>query len=638
MSETTIQCANPGCQAINSIDRHECEQCQTPLIKRYLWSIGDWIKAYRVGELLEERYLLKYPRILLDTKPGLTPNTPDEMPGEVQPYLKLFPYRVHIPQIYSYFPSPEEAIKLDVWLLEYGSLPLTQNGELRYGEAFLPALTDRWGSANPLRQLHWLWQMAKLWQPLQSKGVVSSLLDPSLLKINGELVQILELKLDPNQAVMLKQVGKLWSSWIETASSSLRSFLTELCQRLEQGKINNAQSLIEVLDKALEECSQSYQYRYEIFTATDQGPSREHNEDACYPPENERIDTQTAQPALTIVCDGIGGQEGGEIASALAIETLVEEFSKVMVTASPKPPSLQMEAIEQAIRVTNNRISQRNDRENRQERQRMGTTAVIGLSRHHEMYLAHVGDSRIYWITPDSCHQVTVDDDLASREVRLGYLLYRNAVDYPNAGALVQALGMSDGKALHPNIQRWILAEDCIFLLCSDGLSDYDRVDQYWQTEITPLLQQETEIEAVGKRLIEIANEKNGHDNVTIALIYCKVSVPDTITPLVFTDALSIEETTLSNSPELDPLATLVPEEDENTEIQQELPKQSHVSAKSKSPIAILLGILLLVGLSGFGLWQFLKASDSNPPDEINPPTEDVNPSATETPLLDTEN
>jgi protein phosphatase len=70
--------------------------------------------------------------------------------------------------------------------------------------------------------------------------------------------------------------------------------------------------------------------------------------------------------------------------------------------------------LEQAVATGNDKISQQNDSEHRQGRQRMGTTIVMALPMAHEMYITHVGDSRAYWITRHNCHQVTLDDDVAS--------------------------------------------------------------------------------------------------------------------------------------------------------------------------------------------------------------------------------
>lgn len=637
-----IQCANSTCQASNPLDHQYCHKCNTPIVRRYLWALGDWIKVYQVDELIEERYLLKYPRILLDTKPGIPPEAPEEIPAQLLPYLKLFPQRLHVPQIYSYLPSPDEQMNLEVWLLEYGSIPLNESGDLEYGEAFLPELSQIWQEASPLRQLHWLWQIANLWQPLQSKGVVSSLLNTSLIRVNGNLIQLLELQSDPNQVPTLKQLGKVWSRLIPTVDPTLTDYLAQLCDRLEQGKIKTADQLISLLDQMLNLWGKTYQRTYQIYTATDTGLTREHNEDACYPPHGQLTEIEQGQPVLTIVCDGIGGQDGGEIASKLAIDTLVDQFSKILLTSHPpETSSAYSQSLAQTINTTNDRISQRNDSENRQERQRMGTTLVMGLSHHHEIYFAHVGDSRIYWITPQSCHQITVDDDLASREVRLGYLLYRDAIQYPNAGALVQALGMSKSTVLHPTVQRWILDEDAVFLLCSDGLSDYERVEQYWQTAILPLLDGKTDIETLGKQLIEIANQQNGHDNVTISLIYCRVQlkVGEEINAVPFsTLEKMIGQQALANPPLVDPATqdytATTTEETLTAPLAPSTPQPQPPSLTSPSPpettlqtrkgwwLLLPIGILLAIG-AGYWIWQQQQQSE----EESVPPPVSVSPS-----------
>ncbi len=93
----------------------------------------------------------------------------------------------------------------------------------------------------------------------------------------------------------------------------------------------------------------------------------------------------------------------------------------------------------------------------------MGTTLVMALAHIHELYVAHVGDSRAYWITRTGCYQVTLDDDVACREVRLGYSLYRDALEQVAAGALIQALGITSSNTLHPTVQRFPVDEDCVF-------------------------------------------------------------------------------------------------------------------------------------------------------------------------------
>jgi len=148
-----------------------------------------------------------------------------------------------------------------------------------------------------------------------------------------------------------------------------------------------------------------------------------------------------------------------------------------------------------------------------------------------------VGDSRLYWITASSCQQMTVDDDLVSREVRLGYELYRNAQHFSHSGSLTQALGIMASERIQPSVERVLLEGEGLLLLCSDGLSDLDRIEQYWQTELLPILTGEFDLPTACDRLIKLANEKNGHDNVTISLVRYQVSPStDEIAPLSLTE------------------------------------------------------------------------------------------------------
>ena len=613
-SVITIQCQNLTCLSPNALTNRFCEKCGTPLVKPYLWMMGDWVRTYyHVGELIDNRYLVKQPQIVLDTKPAQAPQAPEEPPSWISLYLKLLPFHLHIPQVYGYIPSPDERLNMDIWLLEYGAIPLDETGELIYPE-LLPTLAEVWSQASDLRQIHWLWQMAKLWHPLQKKAVVSSLLNPSLMRVNNQLLQLLELSKDEATAPNLRDLGALWAGLMPTAAANIQDFLASLTQELESGDLDRPESLIAILDYALQHYGGGQERSYEIFTCTDTGPLREHNEDACYPPTNQAITLAHGQNPLAIVCDGIGGQEGGEIAAQLAIETLPREINRSPTTDIEVYPESHSLVLEQAIRVTNDLISQRNDQESRQERQRMGTTLVMAFAQAQEMYAAHVGDSRIYWITPHSCHQVTVDDDLASREVKLGYLLYRDAIQYPNAGALVQALGMSSATNLHPTVQRLIIDQDCVFLLCSDGLSDCDRVEQYWDSEILPLLRGEKTVTAVGESLLQLANQKNGHDNSTIALVYCRV-VPkaEPVTPLVYAQAKERIIPDL-NDQDFDYSGDTYPGEEVVTAIPTPPPASSSVSSHTSPPAltrvsplvvgAIAVGVL---GLLAAIAWQFLS-------------------------------
>ncbi len=518
--EPRIQCSNPHCLASNTLEAHFCHRCNTPIIKRYLWS-DKVISAERLqNSHSEDRYWSVSPQIFLDTKPSKPPLTPEEVPPHIVAYLQLFPCYPHVPQVYGLLDNT------DAWLMDYGTVPSLISGELKYPQQLLPKLIVLWSDASAFKQLNWLWQIAKLWRPFLSRKVASTLLNPDLIRINGQVVQVLQLEADTEYQPSLRNLGDLWIKWSKNADFTIQEIVNEIGVSLQTGKIADIRQVVAVLDRAIARCSLTNKYSYQIYALTDSGPNRSNNEDAAYPIHPNPDQIPASENSLAIVCDGVGGHDGGEIASRETIKYLRSKISKLSLEKQEYSPGKILGKLTKYINGSNDIISQRNDEEKRQERQRMGTTLVMTLSAVHEMYLAHVGDSRIYWITPDSCHQVTTDDDLASREVRLGYAVYRDSLQYPSAGALIQAIGMRDSTALHPNLQRYMIEDDCAFLLCTDGLSDFDRVEQHWRHEVLPVLDGKQSLANGVQNLINIANRDNGHDNVTVALVHCKV-VPD---------------------------------------------------------------------------------------------------------------
>lgn len=615
-----LYCPNEYCQFANPLTHNFCQHCSTPLPKRYLWAVGSHLHDGHCGTILGDRYLVIDKSILLDIKPGLLPEIPElDNLGSIRPYLKLIPYRLHIPQVYGILNLAHHQILL----LERP--PLITNATSH--EAHLCNSLDKaWIEASSIRQIHLLWQLANLWQPLAMEGVACTLLNLDCIRVEGALIRLLELRLDRDYIPKLSQLGEFWRQMLKNTKPSIDTFVQELCDLLIRGEIKSSEQLIKVLDEELNQLKESQTSTIKIYTKTDPGPSRPRNEDACYPPSDTLITQPPDHNSLAIVCDGIGGHEGGNIASNLAIETVEAQLRELTSpTYNQIDPSSLLLKIEEAVANANDKISQRNDSENRQGRKRMGTTIVMALPIAHEIYLTHLGDSRAYWITRHNCHQVTLDDDVASREVRLGYALYREALQHSGSGSLVQALGMGKSNLLHPTSQRFIIDEDAVFLLTSDGLSDFDRVEEYWEAEILPLLLGKTTIENVAEKLINIANTKNGHDNVTIALVHydVKYSEPDI---KIAVDIVNI----LANIQALS-FAPVTPQGGNNYTIDQsEINTQkTQVIKENKSvrpasvplQLVVILGLMLLVGLLGYWLTSQIKSSTtislpSPPPSE----------------------
>ena len=159
---------------------------------------------------------------------------------------------------------------------------------------------------------------------------------------------------------------------------------------------------------------------------------------------------------------------------------------------------------------------------------------------------------------------------------------------------------------LYPTVQRLIIDEDSILLLCSDGLSDFDRVEQYWENEIVPILEGTTDLVTVGKQLIEIANEKNGHDNVTVALVHCQVEPTEAETAAT---ALSWSEI------ELGVEQLLISQNNQTAGIATESPSPEPLDSskeKNRKLLFLLTTIFILIigGLLTFKFKEEIKRKD----------------------------
>jgi protein phosphatase len=331
-TDPIVQCPNPFCQALNPESQAFCHHCQTRIPKRYLWAMG---ATEPPGTVLDDRFLLVSDQIALDTKPGIPP-TAIEVPPALEPYLHLMGERPTIPQPY--------AVANKILLLEsapvYPNGARSERGEDLSGQ-LMPRLIQVWNASSGFRQLHFLRQLAQLWRSLSVEKVASTLLDSDLIFADGDTVRILELEFDRNPAPTLSDLGKFWSTW--QVQPTIAEFFDQICQSLMRG--TSADQLIQMLDSAI--ASQATQRSQQIQTATlsDQGPSRQTNEDACYPPSGTSGDQ-----SLIIVCDGIGGHEGGEVASNLAIQTIVPAVQSLDPN-NPEPGFFNAIVIAQSIRT-----------------------------------------------------------------------------------------------------------------------------------------------------------------------------------------------------------------------------------------------------------------------------------------------
>jgi len=484
---------------------------------RFLWAVGLSVEKFPPGSLLGDRYRVVESQIVSDNQIFKLPEIPDEIPTYVSAYLKLARLPLHMPRPYG-------TVKINADTADAQELLLLDRAPICAEGKLYPNIQATWNEATAIRQINLMGQMLQLWQPLLEAGMAGTLVDPEKLRVFGTWIRVLELI---DEEVQLSDLGSMWVDWLEHAKPEIGEPLADFCFGLSRGELDLTEA-IATLDRLAQLHSATLNIR--IASGTDKGPRRDHNEDNCYPiPSAQRRSQQSRIlcDKLAIICDGLGGHEGGEIASAMAIKTIETELTAVLTelehSSEPFDPDWFIQKLDQVTRTANDQIVSLNDQYQKQAQQRMGTTLVMAVIPHpHEVYIVNIGDSRLYWIDDESFDQVTIDDDVSVRDVILGYSFYAHAAQRIDGGSLIQALGTRSSEFLFPRIQRLPLDRDCLLLLCSDGLSDYDRIEEIMELYIRPILTTNLPLHKSVTKLIDQANERNGHDNVTVALMRCQ--------------------------------------------------------------------------------------------------------------------
>jgi protein phosphatase len=501
---------------------------------RYVWAAErqtTWIPADR---LVENRYHVISPQLWLDTKPQEPPDILLPLPSQALAYAQLYRYKLHLPQLHGFCSLKRSGEALEIPLLE--NIPIDLDGKL------LPSLVDAWSTATPLYQAYWLWQAIDLWAPLAGTGVLASLAVMDNLRVDGWRLRLCELIPDraTDAKVTLAKLGTLWLQTLIGVAPVIDERLRALLTKMQAEKASLREVSYELNRLTIEQASQ-LPLEWQIAGGTDAGAAHAHNEDSYYPTPLE-LAQDTTGGKIAIICDGVAGHEGGEVASQMAVkllkiqtQILVEDLTNSQEIITPEQICNTIAAI---IRVVNNTITVQNQSQGREARRRMGTTMVMalqvnqpiyndnGVGNSHEIYIAHVGDSRAYWITPDRCQLLTIDDDIATREVKQGRDVPWHSASRPDATALTQALGMKEGEMIHPTVQRFMAIEDGVLLLCSDGLSDRNLVESSWQEYAHQIFDTGIPLTEAVQSWLALAHQKNGDDNISLVLMSCQVSPP----------------------------------------------------------------------------------------------------------------
>lgn len=257
---------------------------------------------------------------------------------------------------------------------------------------------------------------------------------------------------------------------------------------------------------------------------SDVGRVRSNNEDAflLYSLEKDEklrprgSETTTAgKGALFIVSDGMGGANAGEVASNIAIQTMIAEIKKNSGPDPSQSPQNTSALLEQAFQVVHQNILK--SAEQNPEQEGMGATMTLLWLASNCAWLGQVGDSRLYRLNAKGIHQISQDQSPVGELMRCGKITPEQARHHPQRNLLDQALG-AGLEILVPHIETLHFEENDSFLLCSDGLSDAMR-----QEAILDFVAEKARwsIPTACKYLINEANEAYGQDNITVAL--CRI-------------------------------------------------------------------------------------------------------------------
>jgi len=254
-----------------------------------------------------------------------------------------------------------------------------------------------------------------------------------------------------------------------------------------------------------------------VFGRTDVGLTREHNEDtfvvadlstgnATLQPE-VRTHTLGGRGSLFMVADGMGGAASGEIASAMAVDVVMEELKRRWRAAADRDPLQFAGALRSATEAANSAIHRY--AADHPENRGMGTTATVAGLLGDVLYVAQVGDSRAYVVRDGVCRQITKDQSLMQKLIEAGEMTAEEAEQSDRKNIILQALGPEPRVRIdltHQQVRR-----GDTLILCSDGLSGQVRPE-----EMAAVVREEPDLALVCKRLIDLANDHGGPDNITV--------------------------------------------------------------------------------------------------------------------------
>ncbi len=247
--------------------------------------------------------------------------------------------------------------------------------------------------------------------------------------------------------------------------------------------------------------------RIEVAGETNVGMKRTHNEDSFSIIEDS---------GLYVVADGMGGHASGEVASKMAVDSLKEFFAATSTDPERTWPykmdrakGYEENRLITGIKLANLRIYETAQRES--GKRGMGTTIVVLFAVEEGVYVAHVGDSRIYRVRDGKIEQLTEDHSLLNDYIKMKRLTPEEIANFPHKNVIVRALGMKDTVKVDTRFEA--PRQGDVYILCSDGLSG-----PVEDPEMLEIVTKHADLKTAASKLIERANENGGPDNITAVL------------------------------------------------------------------------------------------------------------------------
>jgi len=243
-----------------------------------------------------------------------------------------------------------------------------------------------------------------------------------------------------------------------------------------------------------------------IGLLTDVGKKRKIDEDAIYATRSvSGFKSKISQKYLLVLADGMGGHAKGEIASNIAIMTLAAKICPALLTQINYTSEIR-----KAIQDANRRILEYTSKHPGTEG--MGTTVVCAVVDGKDVYLGHVGDSRIYVISEEEIRRVTKDHSFVQELVDRGEITEEEASSHPKKNVITRAVGLY--SEIKVDTMKLTLDDDESLLLCCDG-----QLIHVEDKELQEVVVKADKPQEACKKLVEMANERGGEDNISVILL-----------------------------------------------------------------------------------------------------------------------